>query len=67
MTYDRYVARGVDYFVTAEEMSQPFLDDPEENLGATFMYAALLLDEECVLYEVEGATHHFTVSKMPPC
>ena len=45
---------------------QPFLDDPEENPHAAYMYV-VLLDDECVVYEVEGATHHFTVSKTPPC
>ena len=66
LSYGDYTARGVDYFVTAEEMSQPFLDDPEENPHAAYMYV-VLLDDECVVYEVEGATHHFTVSKTPPC
>lgn len=65
-TLERYTRLGVDYFVTSEEMSQPFIDHPDESPTATRLYEQVF-DEDCMLYEVDGAGHRFRVTQAPPC
>jgi hypothetical protein len=65
-TLERYEELGVDYFVASEAMSQPFIDHPDESPTATRLYAQIF-DEDCILYEVNGADQTFTVIKAPPC
>jgi hypothetical protein len=63
---DEYEALGVDYFVTSEEMSQRFIDHPDESPSATRLYTEIFA-EDCVLFDIEGAGQRFTVRKAPPC